>query len=64
MKIYMAVTADKYELPTMVADSSKELAGMLGRTVNSVRSHISHTKEGIVNGKRCGEKLIVVDVSN
>ena len=35
-RLYMAVTADKYELPIAVADSAAELARMLGRAVDTV----------------------------
>lgn len=36
MKVYMAVTADKYELPVAVADSPAEMARMCGMTTGSV----------------------------
>ena len=45
-KIWMKVTADKYELPLVIADSSRELAEMCGTTANSIVSAISHHKKG------------------
>lgn len=46
MKIYMLVTRDEYELPIAVADNPKDLAIMLGTTVNVVQSSISHHRAG------------------
>lgn len=37
MILWMKVTKDKYELPLAVADSEKELAGMLGLKRINVR---------------------------
>lgn len=42
MKLYMKVTRDKYELPLAVADSKRELAEMLGTSINCVYSAYSH----------------------
>lgn len=36
MNIWLAVTDDKYELPVMIADSSRELAQRLGINVNII----------------------------
>ena len=36
MKIWIAVTGDKYELPYAVADTSKELAKLIGATDSGV----------------------------
>lgn len=58
MNIYMAVTADQYELPLLVCDSSAELARKLGRGVSSIRALISRKS----NGERMGYKVIVVSV--
>ena len=41
MKIYMAVTADEYELPVAVADSPAEMGRMCGMTTGSVLSAIT-----------------------
>ncbi len=40
-KIYMAVTADKYELPVFVARHPEELAAIYGINVKSVWSYIT-----------------------
>lgn len=39
--VYMAVTNDKYELPTMVAESCLELGAMLGVSASMVSRHIT-----------------------
>ncbi len=44
--MYIAVTSDKYELPIAVADTSGELAKMLGTTRNNILSSISKNKSG------------------
>lgn len=36
MNIWIAVTGDKYELPYAVADSSEELAKLIGATASGV----------------------------
>ena len=50
-KIYMAVTADRYELPVLLADSLKELGdryGMTGRCINSyIYRGTIRRKEGV-----------------
>ena len=46
MTIYMTTTKDKYELPTAVAESSSELARILGTTKNVVASSISKGRKG------------------
>lgn len=43
-KLYLYVTADKYELPIAVSDTPQGLADMLGNTKNGVLSCISHAK--------------------
>lgn len=45
-KLYLAVTLDRYELPTAVADSADELSRMTGKSVNTIHSSISHVKHG------------------
>lgn len=42
MKLYIAVSRDKYKLPIAVADSAGELAKMVGVTKNNILSSISH----------------------
>lgn len=46
MKLYMYTTLDIYELPVAVAETKRELAEMLGRSVNSVQSCFSHKNRG------------------
>lgn len=46
MKVYMQVTDDEFELPVAVADSSGELAKIVGVSRNSILSAISHVKAG------------------
>lgn len=48
MTIYMTTTKDEYELPTAVAESSSELARMLGTTQNNVSSSISKGRKGFL----------------
>lgn len=40
--LYMKVTRDIYELPLAVADSTEELAQMVGARRNTIDSVISH----------------------
>ena len=42
MTLFVKTTADKYRLPVAVADSKRELAQMLGVSVDSVMSSYSH----------------------
>lgn len=46
MKLYLMVTDDKYELPIAVATNVNELSRMSGKSVNTIRSAISHKKAG------------------
>lgn len=46
MTLYLAVSADKYELPIAVADSACELGRMLGLGRGTVISHISKVRQG------------------
>lgn len=45
-KIYMAVSADKYELPLVVLDTSRELANWSGYSIGYVLSSISNDYPG------------------
>jgi len=56
--IWLAVTADKFELPIAVADSAKKLANMLGINENTVYTSI-HSK---LSGKNSKRKIIRVDI--
>lgn len=44
--LYMMVTDDELELPLVVADSAQELADIIGRSVNTIYSGISHEQHG------------------
>lgn len=57
MPMYMAVTADKYELPLFVADTVWEMAKHFGVTENTVYSSIS---KGL-SGKRNGYRFVKVE---
>ena len=48
----MAVSADEYELPIIVADSSTELAEKLGTTATSIRVRACKGKSGSKSGLR------------
>lgn len=43
-RLFLKVTKDKYELPLVVADSARELAGILGISQDRIYSAISHAK--------------------
>ena len=45
-KIYMRTTMDDLELPVAVAGSAAELAEILGTTLGTVKSAISHGYKG------------------
>lgn len=45
MKVYMAVTADEYELPVAVVDSAAELAEIYGMTKGSVLSALTRESQ-------------------
>lgn len=48
-KLYMAVTKDEYELPLAVADTSAELAAMVGLKAQSVRKAASKSRRNGTN---------------
>lgn len=49
-KIFMAVTADKYELPVFIADTIPELARKLKVPAASIRSSICRGDTGKTRG--------------
>lgn len=59
MTIVMLVTADKYELPLIVADSVAELAREIGRTPTDLYSAMSRARK---RGGRC--KYVRVEVED
>lgn len=58
MTLWMKVTKDKYELPIAVAGSAAELARMVGKTQNAIRSRVSHAKK---EPWRCSYVRVEVD---
>ncbi len=58
MKLYMAVTADEYELPLMVTNSAAFLAETFGIKLNTVYIEIAQG----ANGKRRGFRFVRVEV--
>lgn len=50
--LWLAITADKYELPIYVADTCKELAEVIGVSQNLISSHISKNKSGKISKVR------------
>ena len=60
MKLYMAVTADEYELPLCVEDSTTGLATWLGITTNAVLAACTPRRMGR-NRRKCGYRIIRVE---
>lgn len=48
--LYMQVTRDKYEFPVAIADSIPELANMIGKSPNTIKSYMSRCKK---IGRKC-----------
>lgn len=48
--LWLAVTADRYELPIIVADSSSELAEKLGTTPTAIRVRACRGQDGSKSG--------------
>ena len=44
MKLYMAVTPDRYELPLAPPDTAKNLAELFGTTPNNIWAQVSHQR--------------------
>ena len=44
--VYMRTTTDELELPVAIADTARELAEMIGTSVNCVFSSLSHNHKG------------------
>ena len=60
LKLYMAVTPDKYELPLAVCGTAKELGELFGVSKTSVLSSISKKLPGTTTGR----KFIKVEVED
>lgn len=50
--IWMAVTADEYELPIAIADTAEELGEILGICRASVMTNSHRRESGKINGRR------------
>ena len=50
--LYIAVTADKLEIPVACAESISELARLVGKSYSSISSSISKAHSGRRNGFR------------
>ena len=58
-KMYMAVTADRFELPVAVAESTEELGRIFGASSDTILTYIS---KGIINKSWAkGLKFVRVD---
>lgn len=57
--IWIAVSADKFELPFAIADNSKELARYLGVSESYV---LKKARDKRLTGGKCGYKIERVDV--
>lgn len=64
MTLYMAVTADKYELPMVVEPCITDLARKMGMKVSTVYRELCRYKSGCKTtcGKRRGYVLMKVNV--
>lgn len=58
MKIYMAVTVDKYEFPLYIADTATELAKIMGISRQVIYDGISKKH----NGRYKGIKFVKVEI--
>ena len=56
--VWMKVTDDKYEFPVIIADTAVELAEKVGKSVNTIYSSVSHTKNGRCN-KSIYRKVVI-----
>ena len=50
--IWLAVTADEYELPLAVADSARELGKMVGLSHNTIEVNAWRNVSGIHKGRK------------
>lgn len=61
MKIYMAVTNDKYELPIMVCNTYQDLARRIGVNKNSLLSEISKGNRNVKNNCKFVKVIVEED---
>jgi hypothetical protein len=66
MTLYMAVTADEYELPMIVEDAPFLLADKLGKPRKCIREELSRVRHGSTahTGKIRGYRLTEVEVED
>ena len=50
--IWMAVTADEYEMPIAIADTARELADILGLSVETIKSNEIRNNSGSMSGRK------------
>ena len=50
--LWMAVTADKYELPLAVTDTAKELGRIYGLSKETIKSAVTRQSSGTMSGRR------------
>ena len=50
--LWLAVTADEYELPLAVCDTSKELGALYGIQGTTVRCLVDRGKNGSLSGRK------------
>lgn len=60
MRLYMAVTADKYELPLIVSDKVKDIARYSGTSERNIYQGISHN----FLGRKTKIKFVRIDVND
>ncbi len=60
MNVWMAVTADKYELPLFIADSAKDLSVIVRVPASTISSAVGHK----VKMSRNNMKFVKVEVSD
>lgn len=60
MKLYMAVTADKYELPLIISRRAQVIAKYAGVSASTVFAAISHD----LSGKDTGIKFVRIVVED
>ena len=58
--LYMAVTADEYELPIRIADSAKEIAEKMGLRPGTVYSMLHEPQRH--SGAMCGYRVVRVEI--
>ena len=50
--LWMAVTADEYEIPLVIADTARELAEKCGTTTGNVESCVARECQGVLAGRK------------